>query len=95
LEEVRALSSVLKSDGQELSTLPFYKDLLVSLAERERTLSSLLALSAPQSADELNALKRFLERYVILIEQLGKLTDAIAVFINKLRADGKWPIRGE
>jgi hypothetical protein len=96
LGEVRSISSELKADSKNLSTLPFFKDLLVTLGERELVLSKLLDEKVtPQTKEQLDALKAFLLRYVALIEQLGILTDRIADFINRLRADGKWPIKGD
>jgi hypothetical protein len=94
--EVMAILSELKSDSKDLSTLPFYSELLLTLAERERILSKVRTIKEPpKSPPELEAVKVFLDRYSKLIEELGNLNTEIAKFIERLRQDGKWPIRGD
>jgi hypothetical protein len=95
LREVEKISDDLNYESTEYSTLPFYADMALSLAERKRTLTALLALDPPKTPEQLSALRAFLERYVILIEKLGELNKILAAHIERLKADGKWPIRGD
>jgi hypothetical protein len=83
LKELQSLSRELKSNANDLSTLPFYSNLLVTLDDQERALVKVCRLGAPQSSDDLRNLKEFLGRYGALVEQFAKLNDAIVSFLER------------
>lgn len=79
------ICALIENDRSSLSTLPFFKPLLVAIAQREQALGLVLELKrAPATQDELAAIKHFAGRYLILVEELGRLDDALSDYIRKL-----------
>jgi hypothetical protein len=94
-EQVQRVRIELSRELQKFSARPFVRETVESLRAREGALERLLALDPPQAVGELAALKRFLPRLVTLLARIADLCAAVDAYVARLRADGKWPIRGD
>jgi hypothetical protein len=83
LAEVGFIISQLESEAKRLATFQFYEELLHTFVERERALRKILELPPPISIEDIRELKEFMQKYVILIEKLGKLNKSMAESIRE------------
>jgi hypothetical protein len=91
---IHSIQEKLKSDSRELSDLPIYAQLLATLGEREHVLRRELEVKEPPTSGVAFAqLKNLLEKYIVLIDELGKYNTQIEQYIVGLKSGGKWPIK--
>ena len=83
MKDTQILYRELENNDRELSTLPFFVGLSVSLAERERILISVVSISTPTSSEELESVGIFLEKYHGTTVQLLEFSKVLAEFVNE------------
>ena len=92
--QIDRLALDLKRENEKFSYRPLFGGLIKSLQANAPILQA-VPMAQPQSADELVAAKDFLTRYAILVDEICTLHEAVGAYVNRLKSDGKWPIRGD
>jgi hypothetical protein len=97
LRQVQSIKIDLQLDANELSTLPFYKDLLMSLAARERILKTIIKIehSGMIGSSYINAVDDLTRRYSKLTDELETLNEEIRKFIVRLRHERQYPTEAD
>jgi len=92
--QLEGMVAELARQRARFPTTPELADLTARLAQWQGVLSPLLQLDEPTASDDWVAVKRFLARYPALADRLRDFNAAVAAHVGGLKADGKWPIRG-
>lgn len=95
LKTVQSLGQEIEANSDEIATQDFFKVLVGGVMQRQVALLKISEIPPPKSAEEITALREFLEKYVKLVDELDKANDALRKYIDSLKARGKWPIRGD
>jgi hypothetical protein len=95
LKGVSSLLEKLQLDRDRVITEEFFAELSLTLKLRERALTKLLEIPTPRSEQEIESVRSFLKKYLVLVDQLQNALKLLNEYIEKLKQDGKWPIRGD
>jgi hypothetical protein len=95
LASVRKMSDELKGAAMAIATTEFFPVLVGAVAQRQLMLMRISKIPAPQTGEEIEAVKEFLRKYKLLVEQLVEANSALGKYIDGLKAQNKWPIRGD
>ena len=87
LATVVRLLSDLKQERSDFVAEPSYELLLTSLHSRAVLITGLVAMPAPQGADELRSLESIREKYQVLIGQLSEAKQALNTYIRQEDSD--------
>jgi hypothetical protein len=93
-DRVQVMLAELTRPIETFATGMQIKELASGLARRKSVLNGLQQLEQPSTDEEWAALKCFLRRYRELAQALRRFDDANDFYVERLRADGRWPIRG-
>jgi len=91
LSNIEDMTKDLEKSSPVIVTTDFYPILVGTLIERKDVLTKLLNLSEPKTPEEFEAIKSFLARYDVLIEELIKAGDAMNTYVKSMMEKGKLP----
>lgn len=91
---VQVMSAELARPIKTFPTGMQIKELASGLARRKSVLDRVDKLEQPSTDEEWAALKCFLRRYRELAQAVRRFDDANNLYVERLRADGRWPIPG-
>jgi hypothetical protein len=95
LTVVRQVTDELKASKKDLITTDFYPALADTLMQREIALKKFLDAPPPQTPEEIEAFKKFMTKYMTLVEVLKSTNELLRVYIVQLKTQHKWPIKGD
>jgi hypothetical protein len=93
--QLEAMAAELGRQRTRFPTSSELAGLTARLVQWQGVLVALRALDPAASRDDWMAVRRFLARYPALAERLRDFNAAVAAYVRRLKADGKWPIRGD
>jgi hypothetical protein len=95
LTVVRRVTDELKASKMDVITTDFYPALASTLMEREIVLKKLLDAPLPQTSEGIEAFKKFMTKYMTLVEKLKSTNELLRAYIVQLKTQHKWPIKGD
>jgi hypothetical protein len=93
--QVQGMSAEFSRQIRKFAAKPQIEELALSLARPQRALEALRNIDRPCTDEEWLGLKQFIERYIDLADALHQFNDAVETYVERLRADGRWPVRGD
>lgn len=93
--QLQGIAAELGRQGEKFPTQAEIKEIAAAFTQRQHMLDGLDKPEPPESDAEWAAVKQFLDHYVALATALRRYQEAICVYVDWLKADGRWPIRGD
>lgn len=93
--QLHGMAAELRRQCEKFPTPPEIRKIALAFTRRHTMLDALNSPEPPDSEAGWAAVKDFLNHYVALADALHRYQDAICLYVDRLKADGKWPIRGD
>jgi hypothetical protein len=93
--QLEGMAAELGRQRARFPTSPELAGLTSRLVQWQGVLATLEQLDPAASSDDWIAVRRFLARYPALADRLRDFNAAVAAYVARLKADRKWPIRGD